>query len=432
MRVLVTGAYGLIGSTVLARLHREGHQLIGAGRALDTARRRFPYAQWVEADFTRLATVEAWRPLLADIDAVVNCVGVLQDGAGDDVTRVQVVGTVALFNACAVTGIRRIVHVSAIGAAADAPTPFIRTKAQADSHLASLDLDWTILRPALVLAPAAYGGNAMLRGLAAFPLVTPVAGAESPMQVVSVDDIAETVALCLRAGAPAKATWDLAHPQVHRFGDIVVALRQWHGFAPRPLLNIPPMVHPIIAMFGEIIALLGWRTPARWTALAQLKVGAVGDPSGWMSATGIEPRSLDATLAERPASVQDRWFARLYLLKPLAIFSLALFWILTGAIALGPGYSAAVAQMAGAGASTSIAELTVVVGSLLDIALGFLICFRKFARIGLLLMLIVSLAYLLAGTILTPHLWLDPLGPLLKIVPILIATLFTLAIVDDR
>ena len=79
-----------------------------------------------------------------------------------------------------------------------------------------------------------------------------------------------------------------------------------------------------------------------------------------------------------------------------------------------------------------MAELTVVLGSLIDIALGLLVCIRKFARIALLLMLFVTLAYLVAGTILTPQLWLDPLGPLLKIVPILIATLFTLAIVDDR
>ena len=81
MRVLVTGAYGLIGSAILARLHRDGHDLIAAGRSLDEARRRFPYAQWIEADFARLTTADAWRPLLADIDAVVNCVGVLQDGA---------------------------------------------------------------------------------------------------------------------------------------------------------------------------------------------------------------------------------------------------------------------------------------------------------------------------------------------------------------
>src|SRR5262245_26153539 len=101
MRVLVTGAYGLIGSAVLARLHRDGHEVVPAGRSIDEARRRFPYARWIAADFTRLTSAAAWRPLLAGIDGVVNCVGVLQDSARDDVATVQVRGTGALFDACA-------------------------------------------------------------------------------------------------------------------------------------------------------------------------------------------------------------------------------------------------------------------------------------------------------------------------------------------
>ena len=196
MRVLLTGAYGLIGSAVLARLHRDGHELVG-GRSLEEARRRFPYAQWIGADFARLTTAAAWRPLLVGIDAVVNCVGVLQDGARDNVRAVQVEGTCALFDACAQAGIRRVVHVSAIGASADGPTAFSRTKAQADAHLAQLDLDWAILRPGLVLAPAAYGGSAMLRGLAGLPWVTPVVA--STVQVVDVDDVADTVAFAFAA-----------------------------------------------------------------------------------------------------------------------------------------------------------------------------------------------------------------------------------------
>ena len=101
MRVLVTGAYGLIGSACMARLHADGHDLVAAGRAIADARRRFPYAQWIEADFMRLRDAQAWQPLLGGIDAVVNCVGVLQDGAGDDVQRIQFDGTVALFDGCA-------------------------------------------------------------------------------------------------------------------------------------------------------------------------------------------------------------------------------------------------------------------------------------------------------------------------------------------
>ena len=75
MRVLVTGAYGLIGSAILARLHREGHEVVGTGRAIEAARRRFPDARWIAADFNRLTTADAWRPLLDGIDAVVNCAG---------------------------------------------------------------------------------------------------------------------------------------------------------------------------------------------------------------------------------------------------------------------------------------------------------------------------------------------------------------------
>ena len=64
--------------------------------------------------------------------------------------------------------------------------------------MSTLDLDWVILRPALVLSPVVYGGTAMLRGLAGIPLVTPVIGPDSRIQVVSVDDVAETVAFCAR------------------------------------------------------------------------------------------------------------------------------------------------------------------------------------------------------------------------------------------
>ena len=98
MRVLVTGAYGLIGAACLARLHAAGHDVVAAGRSLRSARRRLPYAQWIAADFTKLASAEAWQPLLQGIEAVVNCVGVLQDGLRDDVRRVQLDGTKALFD----------------------------------------------------------------------------------------------------------------------------------------------------------------------------------------------------------------------------------------------------------------------------------------------------------------------------------------------
>src|SRR5262249_9663291 len=130
-------------------------------------------------------------------------------------------------------------------------------------HLAGLDLDWVILRPALVLAPAAHGGSAMLRGLAGVPLVTPVAAADSRLQIVSIDDVAATVALSLRPGAAARVTWELAHPQLLTLGALVRTLRDWHGFPPQPQWSLPRAAEGVIAWFAGVAAWLGRRSPAR-------------------------------------------------------------------------------------------------------------------------------------------------------------------------
>jgi uncharacterized protein YbjT (DUF2867 family) len=432
MRVLVTGAYGLIGSVCLARLHRDRHVLTGAGRSIDEARRRFPYARWIAADFARLTSAQAWRPLLADIDAVVNCVGVLQDGARDDTRRVHVEATSALFDACAQAGVRRVVHVSSIGAEPTGPTVFSRSKAEAEAHLETLDLDWLILRPALVLAPAVHGGSAMLRGLAGLPWVAPLIGGESGIQIVSVEDVAETVALSLAPGAPAKVRWELAHPRPHTLAGIVAAFRGWLGLPPQRLIRVPRVLEKAVSMTADALGWLGWRSAAHSTAFAQLAAGIAGDPAPWMAATGINPRSLDDILAARPASVQDRWYARLYLLKPLAIAALAAFWIATGVVALGPGRAEALARLGEAGLDGALADVVLVGSAASDIVLGSLLLVCRAARAVLLLMLAVPAIYLVAGTVLAPQLWTDPLGPFTKVVPLVVATLFTLAILDER
>jgi uncharacterized protein YbjT (DUF2867 family) len=324
MRVLVTGAYGMIGAAYLARLHAAGYDLVAAGRSIRRARRGLPYARWITADFSELASAEAWQPLLQGIDAVVNCVGVLQDGLRDDVQRVQRDGTKALFDGCVRAGVRRVIHMSAIGAEPDGPSAFSRSKAGAEAYLKELPLDWVILRPALVLGPAVYGGTAMLRGVAAFPGIVPMVCADAGIQVIDLDDLAETVARALAPAAPARTVLEVAHPQVHRLADIVTAIRLWFGFPPRRVLMLPDGFAKVVTAVADGLGFLGWRSPARSTSLAQITAGVIGDPARWMAETGIAPKSLDQILAARPASVQDRWFSRLYWLKPLAILGLAI------------------------------------------------------------------------------------------------------------
>jgi len=432
MRVLVTGANGLIGSACLARLRRDGHDLVGTARDLRDAQRRFPYAAWRAADFDRLTTPANWQSLLTGIDAVVNTVGVFQQGARDDIHRVHVEATAALFEACVGASIRRVVHISALGADAAGPTAFARTKAEADAHLATLDLDWMILRPALVLAPIAYGGTALLRGLAACPLVTPVVDDHSRIQIVGVDDVGETVARCLNPGAPARLIWELAHPQRRTLTEIVVAIRDRLGFPPRPVIAVPRFVQSLVTAMADALGWLGWRSPARSTALAQLAAGMSGDPKPWIAATGIAPQDLPDALAAWPAGVQERWFARLYPLKAFAIGILSAYWIFTGLVSLGPGWSEAVTLLSPAGWPPALVGAVIVGGALLDVALGAALLVRRFTRPVLIGMLLICIPYLIAATVINPALWLDPLGRLAKTLPVMLAMLFTLAILDER
>ena len=193
MRILLLGATGLIGGAVLRALLAAGHAVTAPGRDTEAAQRRWPEAIWLRHDLSQLTDPDSWTPILAGIDAVVNCAGALQDGARDDVAAVQRDAPIARFTACTRLGIGRIVQISAVGAEPVAEGPFLRTKAEADAFLAAQPGPWIILRPGLVLAAQAYGGTALLRALAAFPLAIPLPLAEAPLQTVHVEDVADAV-----------------------------------------------------------------------------------------------------------------------------------------------------------------------------------------------------------------------------------------------
>ena len=430
MRVLVLGATGLIGSAVAARLRGAGHEVVGAARRLDPAARRVPVGRWALFDLRAMTRAEDWAPQLAGIDAVVNCAGVLQDNVRDSTSAVHAEAPAALWRACERAGVRRVIQLSAIGVNRGGATAFSRTKQAADSALESTRLHWVILRPSIVVGRAAYGGSALFRALASLPVLPRVPDSGS-LDIVQLDDVAETVERLLRPGAPSRMALDLAGPERLGFADVVAADRRWLGWPPARELRVPRFLMSAAWRIGDLIARFGWRPPIRTTARRELVRGATGDNRDWIRLTGIAPRSLGEALAAHPSTVQERWFARLYLLKPLAIGTFALFWLATGLVALGPGWDRAV-QVMETTAAARWAEPAVVGGAALDLIIGAALLFRRTARPALLAAIAASLLYLLLGTLLIPSLWADPLGPMLKMAPLLVLNLLCLAILDER
>ena len=430
MRVLVTGATGLIGAAVVARLIEAGHHVVGVARGTARASRSIPAADWIALDIAAATRPEDWLPHLAGVDAVVNCAGILQDSPHESTRAVHIHGAGALFAACERAGVRRVVQISAIGVDRETPSDFSLSKRRGDDYLMQRDLDWVILRPSVVLGPAAYGGSALFRGLAALP-VLPVMPDTGPLQVVQSDEVVATVLFFLAPEAPARVALDLAGPERLSLAEVVAHYRRWLGWHEPRIATLPRWAATLLYRLGDAAGWLGWRPPLRSTAQREIARGAVGDPGPWMALTGIAPQSLAAALARRPASVQERWFAGLYALKPVVFVVFAAFWIVTGLLSLGPGYEIGVDLMLEGGAGF-LSGPAVIAGALLDIAIGCAIAWRRTARQGLWAAFALSLFYIVAGTIMVPRLWAEPLGPFLKIFPILVLNFVALAILEDR
>lgn len=438
MTTLVLGAGGVIGGFIATDLVSRGLPVIAAARHFTPAERAQFGPGVREIPIARLDTAALTRMLEESAaDVVVNCLGVLQDTAGDSTHEVHLAFVERLIAALrAVARPILLVHLSIPGVEADDRTSFSRTKRVAEQTIANSGLPYAILRPGFVFAPRAFGGGAMMRALAALPIDLPAALASRAFSAIAMEDIAETIYFLVqhwqRPDPHHAAIWELMNPAPSTIGDVVAGLRTWLGAAWWLRVPLPMCLLKLAALAGDLSAWFGWRPPIRSTVLDELQRGVSGDPRVWMQATGIAPRALDSVLQSRPATVQEKWFARLYLLKTLIVVVLAVFWIASALIALTVAYPAAVAILTAHGYTQGWAQAATIVSGLTDLVVGLAIAFRRTSSYGLVGGIAVSLFYMIAAAFMTPEIWVEPLGALVKTGPAIVLMLVALAIIDDR
>jgi len=287
-KVLILGGTGFVGRHVCEKLQRAGWQMtVPTRRAVNAAAvQHLPRLTVIEAD---VHDPQQLAQLLPGHDAVVNLVAILHGSeAAFERTHVELPRKIAA--ACRASGVRRLVHVSALGVSEDGPAMYQRSKARGEALLRAAGLDLTVLRPSVIFGAGDRFLNLFAQLQAVFPLM-PLAGAQARFQPVWVEDVAEAVVRCLADPATIGQTFDCAGPDVLTLADLV-RLAGRHGSRERPVIPLPMAIGRLQALMMELAPGEPLMSRDNLDAMRVDNV-ATGQHPG-LAALGLQPASVRA------------------------------------------------------------------------------------------------------------------------------------------
>lgn len=405
MNILVCGANGFIGRHLCDALAAAGHMV-------QRGVRRTHASSDIEIDFMRDVHAEDWIAKLNGIDVVVNAVGILCEGNDASFYAIHRNAPVALIDACTRAGVRRFVQISALGND-QAPTPYMRTKREADAHLMASPLEWTILRPSLVVGVDGDSSR-FFRTLASLPIIGLPGRGDQRLQPVHIDDLCETVVRTLEPAVPTRCILDVVGPESMTYRAMLLAYRAAMKMRPPLWLPVPMAVMKVSAAAA---ATLPQRVFSPNT-LRMLEDGNVADCGEVTSLLGRRPKGAQEWFRGSDPDTL-RWQAMASWAVPMLRVVLALLWIVTGLLSIGV-YPAdeSLVLLERVGLQGMPAQVTLYGAAVLDCAIGLatlLIPCRFLWR----LQMVQILAYTAIITVFLPEFWFHPFGPVLKNLPIL-------------
>jgi uncharacterized protein YbjT (DUF2867 family) len=300
--IVVLGGTGFLGTRLVARLIKDGRRVTVLSRDREQHKHLLvlPGLTLENCDvYDEAQLSEHFRGK----DVVINLVGILNErgfgGAG--FRRAHTELTRGVLQAARSAGVSRLLQVSALKAAVDAPSYYLRSKGDAE-HLireSSTALDWTIFQPSVMFGPGDSFLNRFAGLLAAIPWVFPLAKPNARFQPVFVDDVIEAMLRCLHGGASSRQTYELGGPQIYSLREIVglvaklTGRRRWIIGLPDPLARMQALIMDFVP--GRPFSSDNYRS---------LTVDSVSKEDGFAK-LGIKPQSMVASARQYLGALED-------------------------------------------------------------------------------------------------------------------------------
>ncbi len=298
--VTIFGGSGFLGRYIARRLAKDGWRVRIAVRNPNQAMFVKPYGAvgQVEPLFCNIRDDESVRAVTRGADAVINCVGVLDEVGKNTFAAVQAEGAGRIARIAAELGVAQMVHISAIGADAASDSLYAKSKAAGEAAVLAAMPQAVILRPSIMFGAEDQFFN-RFAGMSRFGPVLPVVGAKTRFQPVYVDDVAQAAVLAVTG--PAQGVYELGGPEVKSFRELMtqmLAVVQRR----RLIVNIPFWAARIMA-FGFSIGRIATgglvRGPLTKDQVLNLAVdNVVSDDAQGFAALGISPTALASVLPD--------------------------------------------------------------------------------------------------------------------------------------
>ena len=250
--ILLIGGNGFVGRVLAAKLQAAGYSVLLPTRHLAAARdlRILPKVYLEDADVHQFDELQNLCARINANGAVINLVGVLHDKPANPYGKIFRTAHVELpkniITAMQMYGLKRYLHMSALGADANGPSMYQRSKGDGELAVKASGLDWTIFRPSVIFGPQDQFIN-LFSNLTKWLPALPLANCAARFQPVSVEDVVEAFIKSLKMPQTIHQSYDLVGPTVYTMKEIV-------AFAARKAVSSCAII-PVPAFVGYLQAL---------------------------------------------------------------------------------------------------------------------------------------------------------------------------------
>lgn len=293
--IFITGATGFVGGHLAARLVADGYRIRCLVRRPD-----HPRAGYLEELGAELAAGDVLKPAslkaaAQGCGAAIHLVGIIMEPPGVSFRQVHVEGTRNILAAAAAAGIRRYIHMSALGAGPNATTTYFQTKWEGEEAVRASGLDYTIHRPSIIYGPGGEFINMLLRQVRLLPLVPVIGDGNYRLQPVSVHDVAACFSLSLANDHSIGETFELGGPEALTYNEMLQVFCRVLGKR-RGLVHLPlALVRPVVQLLEKVMR----RPPVTTDQLKMLLAGNVCDITRMREQFGIEPVAFEESIREQ-------------------------------------------------------------------------------------------------------------------------------------